>query len=754
MIDRRRGRVAVAIALSLAACARAEPPASTVIYAAASAPGPAATATARAGVATPRLALTGLPIVGEPGVTLPPLAMIELVGSQGPGPVEAALSGRTADGPAIDLIVVDAGVVRWRDRRAALPAVAVVDDRVIAAGGERIVVLDRATGTERARLEARWLRGGLDRDGQGLALIALRGGVAWMDRAGAGAAAALPAGAAIDDVVAVCDLGARFALAWRDGALTRWDLAGTAVTVAWSTPMPRVARVACDAAPLVVLAGGEARAVAPDDGRAVGGPIAAHDGWADPLDPTRVELATAAGVEVRSRDLATVHRATSIAVERLVAARGPRRVLTEPGGDTVLLDGERGAIAAAPGGSPMVVLGEHALVAGPWRFPRVSQQQQPSRYAWPTLPAAPIALATTGAPLVASPPRIDLPAPTALPDGVEADGGAWAVGALAIDPFDPERLHAIVLDDRPTATTGAGLASFDLHASRWRWLRRDGCPPGTPIALAVAGPVVVCAARGPVIGAGAVVAVSNDGGARAWRWDGATVDGVLGGGDAIAILAGAEVVVVDAATGLTLTRWRSHDGYVGRVALALRGTDTRLASYEDGAVVVRSRARGWQAVSATAIDGAVASVLAIGDRFAVALTDGTLYFLDDTGAAIAAGAVASGWQPRGDRAVLTRRVERDGAMIAVDPRGVVRAEAALADAMITGVGSRAAVAGAPFAVTTDAGEVIALDPAGAARLRFALPEPGAQAFTTVLDGTPVAGVVAAGPLRVVVVPVP
>ena len=60
MIDRRRGRVAVAIALSLAACARAEPPASTVIYAAASAPGPAATATARAGVATPRLALTGL----------------------------------------------------------------------------------------------------------------------------------------------------------------------------------------------------------------------------------------------------------------------------------------------------------------------------------------------------------------------------------------------------------------------------------------------------------------------------------------------------------------------------------------------------------------------------------------------------------------------------------------------------------------------------------------------------------------------
>ena len=84
-----------------------------------------------------------------------------------------------------------------------------------------------------------------------------------------------------------------------------------------------------------------------------------------------------------------------------------------------------------------------------------------------------------------------------------------------------------------------------------------------------------------------MVAVSNDGGARAWRWDGATVDGVLGGGDAIAILAGAEVVVVDAATGLTLTRWRSHDGYVGRVALALRGTDTRLASYEDGAVVVR-----------------------------------------------------------------------------------------------------------------------------------------------------------------------
>ena len=747
-------RVAVAIALGLVACGRAEPPASAVVYPAASAPGPAATITARAGVATPRLALSGLPIVGTPGATLPPLAMIDLMGSLGPGPVEAALSGRLADGPAIDLIDVDAGVVRWRDRRAALPAVAVVDDRVIAAAGERIVVLDRATGAERTRLDARWLRGGIDRDGEGLALVAIGGGVAWMDRAGVGSAAALPTGAAIDDVVAVCDLGARFALAWRDGALTRWELDGAAVRVAWSVPSSRIARVACDAAPLLVMAGSEARAIAPADGRTIGGPIDAHDGWADPIDPTRVELATAAGVEVRSRDLAIVHRATPLVVERLVAARGTHRALTEPGGDTVFLDGERGAIAAAPGGSPVLVVGDHALVAGPWRFPRVSQQQQPSRYAWPSLPAAPIALATTGAPLIATPPRVDLPALAALPSGVERDGGSWAVGAIAIDPFDPERLHAIVLDDRPTTTTGAGLASFDLHAHRWRWLRLDGCPPGTPIALAVAGPVVACAARGPVVGAGAVVAMSSDTGGRAWRWDGATVDGVLGGGDAFAILAGAEIVLLDAATGITLARWRSRDGFVGRVALALRGTDTRLASYEDGAVVIRSRARGWQAVSATAIDGAVAGVMALGDRFAVALTDGTLYLLDDTGAATAAGAVAQGWQPRGDRAVLTRRVERDSALVAVDARGVVRAEAALTGATITGVGARAMVATAPFAITTDAGEVIALDPTGAARLRFALPEPGAQAFATVVDGTPVAGVVAAGPLRVVVLPAP
>ena len=741
-------RRALVVAVALAGCRDAPaPPPAPVVYPAAAPRWPAPPVTARLGDGAPRLVVASAPIVAAQGGPTTPLAMVTLVGAAD-GPPEAALAGRDAEGPALELIDVDRGVVRWRNRTAALPAVAVLGARVFAAAGEHVVALDRGTGAERARFDARWLHGVAAADGA-RAVVATAAGVAIIADDRLGPPAALPAGSAATDVAALCALDGGFALAWRDGQLQRWQLDGAAVTVRWSVATPRPERVACDAAPMVIVGDGAARAIGVD-GALVGGPRAAADAWPDPRDPTRVELATVAGVERRTRDLATAEALVPVAAAQLIAAHGARRIVRGLDGDPLLLDGDRAAALAAPAGEPVIVAGATGFLAGPWRWPRVSQQQQPTRYAWPTVPAAAPTLAPPPRELTPTAPRIDLPPAQPLPTGVERAGGAWAVGAVTIDPFDAERLYAVVLDDRPTATRGAGLAAFDLHADRWRWLAPGGCPPGTPIAVAAAGPVVACAARGPVVGAGAVRAIAADTGAPAWRWAGPTVDAILGGGSVVVIIAGAAVEVVDAASGWSLARWRTSDGFLARVAVATRGTDTRIASLEHGALVVRSRAIGWLPLIATAIDGAAAAVFAVGDRWAVALADGSLYLVDDGGAATSAGVVAGPWQPRGDRAVVTRPVEgHDGAVLAVDARGIPRVVAALPGLWPTAVGARAALPGAPLALATDAGDAVILDPAGTPLARVGLPDASAQLFTTVIDGAPAAGAVLAQPLRVV-----
>ncbi|MBK9036090.1 MAG: hypothetical protein IPL61_33405 [Myxococcales bacterium] len=737
-------RRAIAIAAVVGACGPAEaPPPPTIVYVAAASLAPAPPATARLGVGAPRAPVASTPIVAGPDGPTTPLVAIALVGSDDRGPAVVALSGADGDGPAIDLIDVDAGVVRWRSRAAGVPAVAIVGDLVFAAGAGRVVALDRATGVERGRVDATWLRTG-PAAGPALALVATAAGVALFDGARLGRTVAVPEGASADDVVAVCDVGARFVLAWRAGQLARWDLDAADAVVRWTTAVPTVARVACAAAPLIVVGGGAVRALTVD-GEVIGAARAADDAWVDPRAGDRVELATALGVEARSRDLRTAHGLVPIAVARLVAARGARRLAVDRAGAWVLLDGDGAQVLAAPGAGAAVVVGDRALVAGPGAPGEVAAL---TRY---LLPAAAAVAAAALAPEVVEllPPRtrVDLPAAPAVVDAIIGDPHVDDVVAVAFDPLDGERLYALVRDDHPTLPRGAGLAAYDLHAERWRWIERGACPPGAVVAMAVTSAVVACAARGPGADGGAVQAVTASGGARAWRWGGATVDGLVAGGSVVAILSGAEVVVVDAATGLGLTRWRASDGAVARLAIATRGADTRIASYEHGAVVVRSRAVGWLPIAATAVDGAVAAVFAYGDRFAVALADGSLYLVGDDGAATAAGAIAAGWLPRGDQAVVTRSDEQGGAVVAVDARGVPRVSAAVA-ARVVGVGARANLAEAPLALVTAADEVIVLDGAGAAVARAPVPA-AAAAWTTVIDGRPAAGAVLAGPLRVV-----
>ncbi|MBP6848068.1 MAG: hypothetical protein KA201_30190, partial [Kofleriaceae bacterium] len=170
-------RRALVIALALAGCRdAAPPPAAPVVYPAAASRWPVPPVVTRLGGGAPRAPVASAPIVAAPGGPTTPLAMVALVGADD-GAAEAALSGRDADGPAIDLIDVDAGVVRWRNRSAALPAVAVLGARVFAAAGEHVVALERATGREVARLDGRWLRG-VATAGGAVAAVATAGGVA------------------------------------------------------------------------------------------------------------------------------------------------------------------------------------------------------------------------------------------------------------------------------------------------------------------------------------------------------------------------------------------------------------------------------------------------------------------------------------------------------------------------------------------------------------------------------------------------
>ncbi len=158
-------RRALVVAVALAGCRDAPaPPPAPVVYPAAAPRWPAPPVTARLGDGAPRLVVASAPIVAAQGGPTTPLAMVTLVGAAD-GPPEAALAGRDAEGPALELIDVDRGVVRWRNRTAALPAVAVLGARVFAAAGEHVVALDRATGAERARFDARWLHGVAAADG-------------------------------------------------------------------------------------------------------------------------------------------------------------------------------------------------------------------------------------------------------------------------------------------------------------------------------------------------------------------------------------------------------------------------------------------------------------------------------------------------------------------------------------------------------------------------------------------------------------
>ncbi|MEZ4400557.1 MAG: hypothetical protein R3B06_11095 [Kofleriaceae bacterium] len=325
--------------------------------------------------------------------------------------------------------------------------------------------------------------------------------------------------------------------------------------------------------------------------------------------------------------------------------------------------------------------------------------------------------------------------------------------AVWIDPLDGERL-VIQVEAGTDAAPRAGLAAFDLHADRWRWARVDGCAPGRVVGVALAGPVVACATQAAGVAGAAVTALATDTGITAWTWRGHPVEQVRGAGSVVALAGAEQVTLLDAASGGTLAHWQVPAAAAASLVVVARADDTAVAWRDGPRIVQRARRAAWQPTAATIVDGEIALLTVVGDRVAVALADGTLYFLAGDGAAVSAGSLAAVWSPAGDRAAAVAPVPGGARLLAVDPAGIPRAEVAVAGAAPGVVVARASVAGAPLVWVDAAGRgTVVVEGRSSADVVDLGPGPP-PAFATVVDGVPVAGAVLGEPVRVVEVAAP
>jgi outer membrane protein assembly factor BamB len=696
-------------------------------------------------------------------------------------PARAIASGLDRDAWAVEAVDVDAGVVRWRDlARCAAEVAHVSPDVVVCSDAAHAVALAVDDGREL------WRKDVAVTGATGELLTAIDGGEVVVLDAHDGRELARAALADLGDDAprAACrDDGGFDVFTWGAGPVRRYPVAGgtaiAPVAARWSLVVGGVltfdptAGSADDACDELVLAAAYAPTPAAPEGEAVvaidrargtvrGGPVAALGHWPARNGGGAIEVATGRVIERRGRDLGGAVAISDAAAGALVASRGTRRLVRGRTGELRLLDADtvgEGVLLGAPVGVGRAVLGDRFVLAGPWHGIRTDRDAL-RRYPLPTPSAAAHDVALAPAP-VDDPTRYvhpDVPAP--VPVDVRAaierpDAGTYHVAFAQLDPEVPTLLYALPLEQRPSATLGAGVAALDLRARRWLWVRPDGCPPGTPTALAVApdAGAIVCAARA-FAGNSGVRATARVDGRPLWSWSG-PVDTVVAGGRLAAIVSASKVVLLDAATGEELDRFAADDGWKPRLAFA----GGMMIDAERGAVVGRVAAPGLLPRWSVRVRGTVLSIAPAGDRVAVALTDGELYLVDPaTGAALAAGAWSDAWRAPGggDLAIVAAGdpTRREWRVAGYGTDGVIRFRTALAVEPAGKVGDRGRAPDAPlaFAYGPVLEDVALLDPhRGALRGVVALPEravPG-LVFATVVDGKPVGGAVLSHPLAVV-----
>ncbi len=692
----------------------------------------------------------------------------------------AVVSGVVDDGLAVEAIAIDAGEVRWRDTTGCqAPVVHVTAAVVVCAGATGIAALDAATGV------ARWRRDELTYVGASAdAVVATRGldRVAVIDVATGAtrAEAAVPVDVVPAELHTVCVHDDGFEIwAWSSVQLQRFLLTAGATGEVASMRLPRApARVEpCEEPALVELPlpgriERELYALRREPLGFADGALLERGFWRRDLG--EVGVATARGIEVRDVTLGEVAILSDAQVGREIAARGTRRLVRGAAGLPVLLDGDVPvAYLSAPAHLIHAALGDAYLLGGSWQPPARSLADRVDRFLLPGPVARPVI-----PPVIPPPPPQpamdvpDLPAVVDAPASIDLPGaGAYEVGAVALDPLDPTRVYVAVLEARPDATRGAGVAAFDLAARRWLWHAPDGCPAGLPVNLAPARDVILCGSRGSLPGSGRVRAIDRADGAVRWTWAGVTVDAVVAGGGLAAVIVGRRALVLDAATGVVVQKLRADDGFVPRFVLVEHGGLDVLIVAERGAVVARLPRVAMLPLWAVDVEGTVVGLGGAGGRVTAELSTGELYLLDPgDGAAVAVSGWARRWRLLGPGdAVAIEGVEGPAAAVAIEgvgapaaapmyrldlfgSDGAPRFAVGLALEPPWQLGPRGAP-GAPVVVAHGPASLFAavLDArSGVVRRRVALPDRAApgMVFSTAIDGAPVAGAVLRQPLGI------
>lgn len=646
------------------------------------------------------------------------------------------------------------GKPRWHHEAA---FIAMTDDRVVEAGADEAVISDAESGDELARVK-------------------------------------MPPTVSPTAIVATCgDAGRELFAVGPDGKLARVIEGQGGPKVGWAVPVGTVVGIdACTGGSVLVTASTDAGttlvALARETGAVTGRVDGVRGYWPARDGSDHLEVATPTGVLVRARTLDDPGAPLPLpALGELLARRDDRRLVRATPSTAVLLD-RSGVRAYLPLSELGAVLGEDHVLAASWLG---SQGQTARRLRIPPRYRRALRVLPKPSPVAVPAELRDLPAPGELPAGIAKPNAAMhSADAVAVAGED---VYIAALEADPDDTRPGGLARFDLHAKAWRWLRADGCGPGTPIAIAIAHDAVACAARGKQ----ATVRVSSRDGTPRWDWHGDAIDDVYAAGDVIAIAEADRLHVLAAADGHALAELASDDGGPPRAAVLDVNGMTMLVSAERGRVTGRLVHVELVPAWSLEVAGVVAEIRPSDAGALVVLEDGDAYRIDArTGTPVALPGIGLVWRAPGD--LVTG--EAPGGPIPpspmpspppppklkapvgkpppVDPNftpppiatpwpppppmpaswqltlyelfGGLRARNDYALPQPVALAPR--VGDAPFVVVAGAGvrEALVIDPRrGDPLRRVHLPDEAASAFSTVVDGAPVAGIVLAKPLRVV-----
>ncbi|MBV8758206.1 MAG: hypothetical protein JO257_13045 [Deltaproteobacteria bacterium] len=708
-----------------------------------------------------------------------------------PGASTAVVYGSDRGKPAVELLDIDRGVIAWRDgATCAGPVVGVTDAAIVCSDvkGTHALGLD---GKPRWSHEASFIAMTEDR------VVEAGADEAVISDAGTGdeiARVKMPATVSATAIVASCgDAGRELFAVGPDGKLAHIVEGQGGPKVAWAAPVGTVVGIdACTGTSVLVTASTDAGTTLVAIDRAKGTITGRVDGvrgyWAARDGTDRLEVATPAGVLLRARSLDDAGVPLPLPVlGELLARRGDRRLVRATPSTAALLD-RNGVRAYLPISELGAVLGDDHVLAASWLG---SQGLTARRLRIPPRYRRTLRVVPKSSPVGVPAELRDLPAPGELTAGVAKPNAAMqSAPAMALGGED---VYVAALDADPDDNRPSGLARFDLHTKTWRWLRADGCGPGTPIAIAVARDVVACAARGK---GGTVRASSRDGTPR-WEWHGDAIEDVRAAGDVIAIADADRLHVLAAADGHVLAELASDDGGPARAAVLDVGGMTMVVSAERGRVVGHLAHIELTPAWSLEVAGVVAQILPSEGGALVVLEDGDAYRIDArTGVATALPGLGLVWRAPGNLvtgeaaggpippsplptpAPPPRPKAPVGKPPPVDPNftpppiatpwpppppmpdswqltlyeltGGLRARNDYALPPPIALSQRSG--DAPFVVVSGAAarEALVIDPRrGDPLRRVHLPDEAASAFSTIVDGAPVTGVVLAKPLRVV-----